>query len=70
MKKKKLTAAALALGMVVTGIPLSGGGLNVKAQDANIEKFKGEEWFDQNGTFQVNREDAHASFVGEIHGIT
>ena len=64
MKKKQLTAAALALGMVMTGIPLSGNGLNVKAQDANIEQFKGEEWFDQNGTFQKNREDAHASFVG------
>ena len=26
-------------------------------------QFAGEEWYDQRATFQVNREDAHTSFV-------
>ena len=30
--------------------------------DPNGSKFAGEEWYDQRGVFQVNREDAHTSF--------
>lgn len=31
-------------------------------EDPNGSKFKGEEWYDQRATYQVNREDAHTSF--------
>lgn len=30
--------------------------------DPDGSKFKGEEWYDQRGTYQVNRQDAHTSF--------
>ena len=58
-KRNQWVAAALALSVVMSGIPaesLSAG----KPSDV----FKGEEWFDQNDIFEVNREDAHASFTG------
>lgn len=58
-KRNQWVAAALALSVVMSGIPaesLSAG----KPSDV----FKGEEWFDQNDVFEVNREDAHASFTG------
>ena len=64
MRAKKLLAITLALGMATTGIPLSGTGMSVQAAANDSSVFKGEEWFDQNDVFQVNREDAHASFVG------
>ena len=31
--------------------------------DPNASVFAGEEWFDQRGTFEVNREKAHTSFI-------
>lgn len=64
MNAKKLLAMILVTGMAATGIPLSGTGMNVQAAANDSSVFKGEEWFDQNDVFQVNREDAHASFVG------
>ncbi len=64
MRRKKLLALALAFGITATGIPLSGPIANVQAAEYDSSVFKGEEWFDQNGVFEVNREDAHASFVG------
>lgn len=62
MGAKKMLAAALAFSVAATGIPLPGGVVQAAGNDSSV--FKGEEWFDQNGVFQVNREDAHASFVG------
>lgn len=34
-----------------------------KDNQNNLDIFKGEEWYDQRGIYQVNREDAHTSFV-------
>lgn len=59
-KRNQWMAAALAASLVLTGIPMNG--LVSSASDADA--FKGEEWFDQNDVFQVNREDAHTSFTG------
>ncbi len=42
-------------GKTVTDIP--------KAADKNGSVFKGEEWYDQRGIFQVNRIKAHTSFL-------
>lgn len=62
-KRKPLLAAALAAGLVVSAVPAAANdGQGVTNNDADI--FKGEEWFDQNGKFEVNREDAHTSFIG------
>ena len=62
MGAKKMLAAALAFSVAATSIPLPGGVVQAAGNDSSV--FKGEEWFDQNGVFQVNREDAHASFIG------
>ncbi len=64
MKAKQLLAAVLAFGVTATGIPMSASTVNVQARTGDSDVFKGEEWFDQNGKFRTNREDAHASFVG------
>ena len=64
MGAKKLLAVTLVFSIAATGIPLSGIGVDVQAANNNSAIFKGEEWFDQNDVFQVNREDAHASFIG------
>ena len=32
-------------------------------KEVDGSQFAGEEWYDQRATFQVNREDAHTSFV-------
>ena len=64
MRVKKLLAMTVAFCMAATGIPLSGIGVDVQAASNDGAVFKGEEWFDQNDVFQVNREDAHTSFVG------
>lgn len=65
MKAKQWLVTVLAAGITITGIPFSG--MEIHAQtvgkDAK-EKFSGQEWFDQNGVFEVNRSDAHASFIG------
>ena len=42
-------------GKTVTDIP--------KPADPKGDVFKGEEWYDQRGTFEVNREDAHTSAI-------
>ena len=62
MGAKKMLAAALAFSVAATSIPLPGGVVQAAGNDSSV--FKGEEWFHQNGVFQVNREDAHASFIG------
>lgn len=64
MRRKRLLAIALSFGIAATGIPLYGVHIEVQAADRDSTVFKGEEWFDQNDVFEVNREDAHASFVG------
>lgn len=64
MKGKRLLSVALAVGITATGMPAVGARTPVQAQAKDSSVFKGEEWFDQNDVFQVNREDAHASFVG------
>lgn len=64
MRVKKLLAMAVAFCVAATGIPLSGIGVDVQAASNDGAVFKGEEWFDQNDVFQVNRVDAHTSFVG------
>ncbi|MCI9079462.1 MAG: DUF4981 domain-containing protein [Lachnospiraceae bacterium] len=62
MRAKKALAAALAFSVAATGIPLPSNIVQAAGNDSSV--FKGEEWFDQNDVFQVNREDAHASFIG------
>ncbi len=64
MRCKKLIAITMAIGLTATSVPLSSAGITAKAAAKDSSVFKGEEWFDQNDVFQVNREDAHASFVG------
>lgn len=64
MKRKRFLAMMLAFGVTVTGFPVTGALVHVQAQTKDSSVFKGEEWFDQNDVFQVNREDAHTSFVG------
>lgn len=62
-KHKPWIAAALAAGLVVSGVPAAAGNAK-EARDNDADIFKGEEWFDQNAKFEVNREDAHTSFTG------
>ena len=65
MKAKQLLAMVLAVGITITGIPFSGMEIHAQTKGEQAkEKFKGQEWFDENGIFEVNRSDAHASFVG------
>ena len=64
MKRKRFLAMMLAFGVTVTGFPVTGALVHVQAQTKDSSVFKGEEWFDQNDVFQLNREDAHTSFVG------
>lgn len=65
-RQRKWIAMALAATVTATGVPVSGIAANVQKSDDidYIEQFKGEEWFDQNGVFEVNREDAHTTFTG------
>lgn len=65
-KQRKWIALALAAAVTATGIPVSGLAANGKTgkEIDYINQFKGEEWFDQNGVFEVNRADAHTSFTG------
>lgn len=65
-RKRRWIAMALAVSVTATGIPVSGIAADGQAGDAidYIDQFKGEEWFDQNDVFEVNRADAHTSFIG------
>lgn len=61
MRLKKNVIAAMLAGVMVSVELLSAvGPMTVKAADA---QFKGEEWYDQVATVEVNREPAHASFT-------
>lgn len=64
MRMKKVLAMTLSFAIVATGIPLTNITMEAQAANYNGDVFKGEEWFDQNDVFQVNREDAHTSFIG------
>ena len=65
-RQRKWIAMALAVTVTATGIPVAGLAANGRAGGDTdyIDQFKGEEWFDQNGVFEVNRADAHTSFIG------
>lgn len=65
-RQRKWIAMALAITVTATGVPVAGLAADVRAggEIDYIDQFKGEEWFDQNGVFEVNRSDAHTSFTG------
>lgn len=58
--RKKWLAGLLAGAMLGSALPGNAGGLSVSAADS---QFAGEEWYDQIGTVELNREPAHAYFV-------
>lgn len=69
---KRLLATVLSISMIggclATSASADGDGSSqtvtdlAAPADPNGSKFAGEEWYDQRGVFQVNREDAHTSF--------
>lgn len=58
--KTKIGKCLLVAAMACTALPAAGTSFKVLAAD---DQFAGEEWYDQIDTVEVNRENAHASFV-------
>ncbi|MEG1297233.1 MAG: glycoside hydrolase family 2 TIM barrel-domain containing protein [Niameybacter sp.] len=70
-KARKFLGAVLTGSMIVSTVVYGAndGSGNITASDKPVgpdvkgEVFKGEEWYDQRATYEVNREDEHTSFL-------